>query len=144
MNEFKVSDSLHIIMRTLVSLSSGERVAKKVLKQFSYELTTIHRHLKKDVNVFYRDGLSKLTKMHLMDFVGNEDTLEEISKIRELRSDPEFVDMLYRKFHETVLNHFGFRNYVQTVPAQGITQMNQPPLPPQNMMAQTLTGLPRR
>ena len=75
MNDFKVSDSLHIIIKSLVSLSSGERVAKKVLKQFSYELTLIHRYLKKDVNVFYRDGLSKLTKMHLMDFVGNEDTL---------------------------------------------------------------------
>ena len=71
MNEFKVSDSLHIIMKSLVSLSSGERVARKVLKQFSLELTSIHRHLKKDVNVFYRDGLSKLTKMHLMDFIGN-------------------------------------------------------------------------
>lgn len=82
MNEFKVSDSLHIIMKSLVSLSSGEKVARKVLKQFSLELTSIHRHLKKDVNVFYRDGLSKLTKMHLMDFIGNEDTLEETSKIK--------------------------------------------------------------
>ena len=71
MNEFKVSDSLHIIMKSLVSLSSGERVARKVLKQFSLELTSVHRHLKKDVNVFYRDGLSKLTKIHLMDFIGN-------------------------------------------------------------------------
>ena len=58
-------------MKSLVSLSSGERVLKKVLKQFSYELTSIHRHLKKDVNIFYRDGLSKLTKLHLMDFIGN-------------------------------------------------------------------------
>lgn len=71
MNEFKVSDSLHIIMKSLVSLSSGERVARKVLKQFSLELTSVHRHLKKDVNIFYRDGLSKLTKIHLMDFIGN-------------------------------------------------------------------------
>lgn len=75
MNEFKVSESLHVIIRSLVSLSSGERVVRKILRQFSLELTTVHRHLKKDVNVFYRDGLSKLTKMHLMDFIGNEDTL---------------------------------------------------------------------
>jgi hypothetical protein len=46
-NEIKVSDSLHIIIKTLVSLSSGERVVKKILRQFCYELTTIHRHLKK-------------------------------------------------------------------------------------------------
>jgi hypothetical protein len=75
-NESKVSDSLHIVMKSLVSLSSGERVVKKILRQFSYDLTAIHRHLKKDVNLLYRDGLSKITKLHLMDFIGNEDTLE--------------------------------------------------------------------
>jgi hypothetical protein len=34
-----------------------------------------------------------------MDFIGNEDTLEEASKIKELRTDAEFVDTLYKKFH---------------------------------------------
>lgn len=154
MNEFKVSDSLHIIIKTLVSLSSGERVVKKILRQFSYELISIHRFLKKEVNVFYRDGLTKLIKMHLMDFIGNEDTLEEASKIKELRSDPEFVEMLYRKFHETVLNHYGFRKYVQTNPSQIQTHPSQvfhqtmpisnPPLPPANQIAQTHSNLPRR
>lgn len=58
--------------------------------------------------------------------------------------------MLYRKFHETVLNHFGFRSYVQlTMPQSHINhqmyqQNSQPPLPPPNQMAQTHTGLPRR
>ncbi len=75
MNESTVSDSLHIVMKSLVLLSSGERVVKKILRQFSYDLTVIHRHLKKDVNLLYRDGLSKITKLHLMDFIGNEDTL---------------------------------------------------------------------
>lgn len=63
--------------------------------------------------------------------------------------------MLYRKFHETVLNHFGFRNYVQPNPHNGpsniqqnfnqtFTQNNQPPLPPSNIMAQTHSVIPRR
>lgn len=61
--------------------------------------------------------------------------------------------MLYRKFHETVLNHFGFRSYVQsTTSIMGQSHLNhqiyqqnsQPPLPPANQMAQTHTGLPRR
>ena len=91
-----------------------------------------------------------------MDFIGNEDTLEETSKIKELRSDPEFVEMLYRKFHETVLNHFGFKNFVQPNPSglqqnvsqnfnQTISHSNQPPLPPQpNPMAQTHSIIPKR
>lgn len=63
--------------------------------------------------------------------------------------------MLYRKFHETVLNHFGFRNFVQqnssavqpnlpqTFQPYTVQQHNQPPLPPPPM-AQTHSGLPRR
>ena len=58
-------------MKSLVLLSSGEKVVKKILRQFSYDLTVIHRHLKKDVNLLYRDGLSKITKLHLMEFIGN-------------------------------------------------------------------------
>ena len=41
--------------------------------------------------------------------MGNEDTLEEASKIKELKDDPEFVNMLFRRFHEDVLRCFGFR-----------------------------------
>lgn len=64
--------------------------------------------------------------------------------------------MLYRKFHETVLNHFGFRNFVQPNQSglqqnisqtfnQTISHSNQPPLPPQpNPMAQTHSVIPRR
>ena len=71
MHDFKVSDSLHIVVKSLVSLSSGEKVLKRILRQFSLELTAIHKNLKKETNVLYRDGLSKLTKMHLMDFMGS-------------------------------------------------------------------------
>lgn len=61
--------------------------------------------------------------------------------------------MLYRKFHETVLNHLGFRTYVQSTTSimtqshinhQMYQPNSQPPLPPANQMAQTHTGLPRR
>jgi hypothetical protein len=65
--------------------------------------------------------------------------------------------MLYKKFHETVLNHFGFENFVkanqsaihQRIPAQNfsstMTSQNNPPtLPPQTMMSQTHSNLPRR
>lgn len=72
MIEYKVSDSLHVIIRSLVSLSSGEKVVKKILRQFNVELTIIHRHLKKEINAYYRDGLSKLLKRHLIDFIGKE------------------------------------------------------------------------
>lgn len=44
-----------------------------------------------------------------MEYVGNEDTLEEASKIKELKNDVEFVDILFRRFHENVLNCFGFK-----------------------------------
>ena len=63
------------------------------------------------------------------------------------------MDMLYRKFHETVLNHFGFRSYVQSTTSimaqsqihnQMYQQNSQPPLPHPNQMAQTMTGLPKR
>jgi uncharacterized membrane protein len=63
--------------------------------------------------------------------------------------------MLYRKFHATVLNNFGFKNYIQqnTINAQqnsyqpaqqSNSQNNQPPLPPTNLMSQTHSILPRR
>lgn len=53
-------------------LSSGEKVLKKILRQFSIELSSIHRHVKKEACAFYRDGLSKLVKTQLMEYVGNE------------------------------------------------------------------------
>ena len=43
----KVSESLYSIIKCLIPLSSGERVLKKVLRQFSYELPNLHRHLKR-------------------------------------------------------------------------------------------------
>lgn len=47
MNEYKVSESLYSIIKCLIKLSSGEKVLKKILKQFNVELSSIHRHVKK-------------------------------------------------------------------------------------------------
>jgi predicted transcriptional regulator len=44
-----------------------------------------------------------------MEYVGNEGNLEEASKIKELKNDPEFLEILSRKFQDTVLNAFGFK-----------------------------------
>lgn len=109
MNEYQVSESLYTITKCLIVLSSGERLLKKLLKQFNVELTTIHRHVKKEATTFYRDGLSRLIKSQLMEYIGNEDTLEEASKIKELKNDSEFLGMLYKRFHENVLKCFGFK-----------------------------------
>ena len=59
---YKVSESLYSIIKCLVPLSSGEKVLRKVLRQFTYDLPNLHRHLRKEVNAFYREGLSRLIK----------------------------------------------------------------------------------
>lgn len=46
MNENKVSDQLLLITKLLVALSSGDKLLKKLLRQFSVELPTIHRHIR--------------------------------------------------------------------------------------------------
>lgn len=51
---FKFSESLYNILKCLVALSSGEKVLRKVLHQFSVELSTHHKHLRKDSCQFYR------------------------------------------------------------------------------------------
>lgn len=106
---FKFSESLYNILKCLVALSSGEKVLRKVLHQFSVELSTHHKHLRKDSCQFYREALSKLIKNQLIDYVGNSDTLEEVSRIKELKEDQEFVEMLFRRLHENVLTNFGFK-----------------------------------
>lgn len=55
-----------------MGLSSGEKVLKKVLNQYRVELTSIHRHLRKEASIFYKEGLSKLVKNMLIDYIGNE------------------------------------------------------------------------
>ena len=47
MNEYQVSESLYTIMKCLIILSSGERLLKKLLKQFNVDLSSIHRQVKK-------------------------------------------------------------------------------------------------
>jgi hypothetical protein len=54
MSGFKFSESLYAILKCLVALSSGEKVLRKVLHQFSVELSTHHKHLKKENCQFYR------------------------------------------------------------------------------------------
>lgn len=65
-----------------------------------------------------------------MEYVGNGSTLEEASHIKELKNDPEFVDLLYRRFHENVLDSFGFRSAlnVQQSQPQPQTHHHQPPI----------------
>lgn len=109
MNDYQVSESLYTITKCLIVLSSGERLLKKLLKQFNVELSSIHRSTKRETTTFYRDGLSRLIKNQLMEYIGNEDTLEEASHIKELKTDPEFLASLYRRFHENVLKCFGFK-----------------------------------
>lgn len=87
MTGFKFSESLYNILKGLVALSSGEKVLRKVLRQFSIQLSSHHKHLKKDNCQFYRQALGKLIKNQLIDYVGNSDTLEEVSKIKELKED---------------------------------------------------------
>lgn len=72
----KVTESLYTILKCLVALSSGERVLRKVLRQFNTDLSSVHRHLKREVNAFYREGLCRMIKKELSDHVGNDDTLE--------------------------------------------------------------------
>ena len=43
----KVSESLYSIIKCLIPLSSGERVLRKVLRQFSFDLPNLHRHVKR-------------------------------------------------------------------------------------------------
>ena len=73
---FKVSESLYSIITCLIALSSGAKVLKKILKQFTLELTNIHKHLKPETCLFYREGLSRLVKTQLIEYVSNEDMLE--------------------------------------------------------------------
>lgn len=47
MNDYKVSESMYTITKLLIALSSGDRLLKKLLRQFSVELTSIHRHVRK-------------------------------------------------------------------------------------------------
>ena len=47
MNGTKVSDSLSTIIKCLIVLSSGEKILKKMIKQFKLELGTIHRHVRR-------------------------------------------------------------------------------------------------
>ena len=71
MNDSKVSENLCSITKFLIVLSSGDRVLKKLLRQFTVELGSIHRHLssRKEVNSFYRDGLSKLIRSQMMEYM---------------------------------------------------------------------------
>jgi hypothetical protein len=55
--------------------------------------------------------------------VGNSDTLEEVSRIKELKEDQEFVEMLFRRLHENVLTNFGFKRAA----ALSSSNLNQPP-----------------
>ena len=48
----KISESLYSIIKCLIPLSSGERVLKKILRQFTLDLPGLHSHLKKEVNCF--------------------------------------------------------------------------------------------
>ena len=82
MNDLKVSESLYTITKCLIALSSGDRVLTKLLREFSINLTEIHRHIRKEATTFYRDGINKLIKNQLMEYVGNGGTLEEASRIK--------------------------------------------------------------
>ena len=128
LNEYKVSESLYTITKCLIALSSGDRLLRKFFSQFTIELTSMHRHIRKEATAFYRDGLSKLIKNQLMEYVGNGGTLEEASRIKELKNDPEFVEILYKRFHENVLDSFGFRSG-QAHP-QYAHPVQHPPQPP--------------
>ena len=75
MNEYKVSESLYTITKCLIALSSGDRLLKKIMRQFGVELSSIHRHIRKEATAFYREGLSKLIKSQLMEYIGNGSTL---------------------------------------------------------------------
>jgi hypothetical protein len=66
-----VSESLYLIITCLIALSSGVKVLKKILRQFTLELNNIHKHLKAETCLFYREGLSRLIKTQLIDYVGN-------------------------------------------------------------------------
>ena len=50
-----------------------------------------------------------MIKVQLVDYVGKEEILGEIARIKELKNDHEFVELLYKKFHEDILNDHGFR-----------------------------------
>lgn len=54
LNDSKVTENLHTITKCLIELSSGDRVLRKVLKQFTVEIGGIHRHIRKEANVYYR------------------------------------------------------------------------------------------
>ena len=50
----KLSESVHSIIKCLVALNSGDKVLRKLLKQFYFEPTSIHKHMPKDSALFYR------------------------------------------------------------------------------------------
>jgi len=35
------------------------------------DVSTIHKHLRKEVGLFYKEGLGKLLKSQLVDYIGN-------------------------------------------------------------------------
>jgi len=107
--EVRVSETLHTIVKCLVKLYSGDRLLKTFLKQYSTDLNAMHKHAKRESNPYYRETLNRIIKNNLMDFVGNQEILSEISKIRELNRDAEFLDMLFQRFNETALHGYGFR-----------------------------------
>jgi hypothetical protein len=75
MSEHRVSESLYAITKLLIALSSGDKLLKKFLKQYSVDLSSIHRHVRKEATEFYRVGLSRLIKNELMEYVGNGSNL---------------------------------------------------------------------
>ena len=66
MNEQKkVSESLYTIIKCLISLSSGEKVLKKVFRQFTMDLSVIHRHVRKEASAYYKEGFVNLIKTQM-------------------------------------------------------------------------------
>lgn len=108
-HEVRVNETSHTIIKCLIKLYSGDRLLKTLLKQYSVDLLLMHKHARRESNPYYRETLNRLIKNNLMDFVGNQEILMEISKIRELNRDAEFLEMLFQRFNETALHGYGFR-----------------------------------
>lgn len=66
-----MTENLHTITKCLIELSSGDRVLRKMLRQFTLEIGGIHRHITKEANVYYREGIARLIKNHMMEYMGN-------------------------------------------------------------------------
>lgn len=84
----KFPEYINATIKSLTKLHSGDRVLEIILKQYQVDLSNIHKHLRRDYTLIYRECLNRIIKTNLIDSVGTPEISKAISQIRELSKDP--------------------------------------------------------